>query len=75
MEDVMFSDNPVIISRVSALFEAEDIEYVVLGATAGLFGGALSGIQNRLMVRSDHHRKAVRLIRELGIEDEVELKL
>ncbi len=70
----MFSDNPVLISRVSALFEAETIEYVILGGTASLFGGALGGIQNRLMVKSEQHQKAVKLIRDLGIEHEVELK-
>lgn len=70
----MFSDNPVIISRVSALFDAENIEYVILGGTASLFGGALGGIQNRLMVKSEQHQKAVRLIRDLGLEYDVELK-
>ena len=71
----MFSDNPVIISRVSAIFDAENIQYIVLGGLASLFGGSVKGIQNRVMVKSEHHRKAVRLIRELGIENEVELKL
>jgi hypothetical protein len=75
VKDLMFSDNPVLISRVSALFDAENVEYVVLGGTASLFGGALNGIQSRIMVNTEHHRKALRLIRDLGIEDEVELKL
>ncbi|MBT5186774.1 MAG: hypothetical protein HOH19_10220 [Kordiimonadaceae bacterium] len=71
----MFSDNPVIISRVSAIFDAENIEYIVLGGLASLFGGGIKGIQNRVMVKSEDHRKAVKLIRELGMENDVELKL
>lgn len=75
MKDLLFSDNPVVISRVSALLEAENIEYVVLGGHASLFGGGLDVIQSRIMVEQEKHAKAIRLIRAENLENDVELKL
>lgn len=75
MKDLLFSDNAVVISRVSALLEAEDIEYVVLGGHASLLGGGIGVIQSRIMVEAKKHTKAVRLIREENLENDVELKL
>lgn len=75
MKDLLFSDNAVVISRVSALLEAEDIEYVVLGAHASLLGGGIGVIQSRVMVEPKKHVKAVRLIREENLENDVDLKL
>ncbi|MDA0707870.1 MAG: DUF2007 domain-containing protein [Proteobacteria bacterium] len=75
MKDLLLTDNPVIISRVSALLEAEGIEFVVLGAHASLFGGGIGPIQTTVMVEQRYHTKAVKLIRQLGLEDDVELKL
>ena len=74
MKDLLFSDNPVVISRVSALLEAENIEYVVLGAHASLLGGGIGVIQSRVMVDPKKHQKAVSLIRQQNMENDVELK-
>lgn len=75
MKDLLLSDNAVVISRVSALLTAENIEFVVLGAHASLFGGGIGVIQSRVMVEPEKHTKAVRLIREENLENDVELKL
>lgn len=75
MKDLLFSDNAVVISRVSALLEAEDIEFVVLGAHASLFGGGIGVIQSRVMVDAKKHDIAVKLIRQENMENDVELKL
>ena len=74
MKDLFFSDNPVVISRISAILDAEDIEYVVLGAHASLLGGGIPVIQSRVMVESDQHETAVSLIRAENLENDVELK-
>ena len=74
MKDLFFSDNPVVISRVSAILEAEDIEYVVLGGHASLLGGGIPVIQSRVMVEADQHETAVALIRAEKLENDVELK-
>ncbi len=75
MKDLLFSDNPVIISRVSALLGSEDIEFVVLGAHASLWGGGIGAIQSRVMVEQNKHTKAVRLIRESSIANDVDIEL
>ncbi len=75
MKDLLFSDNAVVISRISALLEAEDIEFVVLGAHASLLGGGIGVIQSRVMVEPKKHAEAVRLIRQENLENDVDLKL
>jgi len=74
VKDLFFSDNPVVISRVSAILDAEDIEYVVLGGHASLLGGGIPVIQSRVMVDADKHKKAVALIRAENLENDMELK-
>ena len=75
MKDLLFSDNAVVISRVSALLDAEDIEFVVLGAHASLWGGGIGAIQSRVMVDPKKHAKAVLLIRQSSVANDVDLKL
>lgn len=75
MKDLLFSDNPVVISRVSAMLTAKNIKFVVLGGHASLFGGGIGVIQSRIMVEQEKHAKAVRLIRAENLENDVELKL
>ncbi len=74
MRDLFFSDNPVVISRISAILDAENIRYVVLGAHASLLGGGIPVIQSRVMVETDKHKTAIALIREENLENDVELK-
>ena len=73
-KDLLFSDNAVVISRISALLEAENIEYVVHGAHASLLGGGIGVIQSRLMVDIEKHAKAVRLIRAENLDNDVDMK-
>lgn len=75
MRDLFFSDNPVVISRISAILDAENIHYVVLGAHASLLGGGIPVIQSRVMVETDKHETAIALIREENLENDVELKV
>jgi hypothetical protein len=75
LKDLLFSDNPVVISRVSALLEAENIEFSIFGGHASLFGGGIGVIQSRLMVEPKNHARAVRLIRAENLENDVDLKL
>ena len=75
MKDLLFSDNAVVISRVSALLEAESIDFVVLGAHASLLGGGIGVIQSRVMVDPQKHHMAVQLIRQENMENDVELKV
>lgn len=74
MKDLLFCDDSVVISRISAMLEAENIEYVVLGGHASLYGGGLGPIQSRMMVDEDEHYRAVKLIRAENLENVVDLK-
>lgn len=74
MKDLFFSDNPVVISRISALLGEEDIDYVVLGGHASLLGGGIGGIQSRVMVDKKAHGRAVWLIRQENLENDIDLK-
>ena len=72
MKDLLFTSNPVILSRISAILEAENIEFVVLGGVASLFGGNFAGMSTRVMVEESKFEKAIRLIRENHLQDDVE---
>lgn len=73
MKDLCFSDNPVLISRISALLGGDNIEFVVLGGHASLFGGGIGLIQSRIMVEEDKHQRAAWLIRTEGLDQDVDI--
>ncbi|MDG1708379.1 MAG: DUF2007 domain-containing protein [Emcibacteraceae bacterium] len=73
MKDLCFSDNPVLISRISALLSGDDIEYVVLGGHASLFGGGIGLIQSRIMVEEGKYSRAAWLIRTEGLDHDVDI--
>lgn len=72
MIEIFATDNSVLISRISALFDAEEVPFVVLGNHASLLGGGIMGIGQRVMVEEDYIPKAIRLIRENGLEGDVD---
>lgn len=72
MIELFTTDNNVLISRISALFDAENIPFVVLGNHASLLGGGILGIGQRVMVEDDYIPKAIRLIRQIGLEGDID---
>jgi hypothetical protein len=72
MIEIFATDNTVLISRISALFDAEDVPFVVLGHHASLMGGGILGIGQRVMVAEEYIPKAIRLIRETGLKGDVD---
>ncbi|WP_138380653.1 DUF2007 domain-containing protein [Luteithermobacter gelatinilyticus] len=69
----LFSTNDmVLMSRISALFEGANIPYTVLDANASLFGGGIGAIPRNMMVETEFLSEARRLIREAGLETEVD---
>ncbi len=72
MIEIFSTDNNVLISRISALFDAEEVPFVVLGNHASLLGGGILGIGQRVMVDADYIPKAIRLIRESGLSGDVD---
>ena len=72
MRELFSSDNLVLISRISALFDSEGVEFCVLDGHASLFGGGIDGIARRVMVPPDSITRAKFLIRQAGLADDVD---
>ena len=72
MIEIFSTDNNVLISRISALFDAQEVPFVVLGHHASLLGGGIMGIGQRVMVAEDYIPKALRLIRENGLKGDID---
>ncbi len=75
MIEIFTTDNNVLISRISALFEAEEVPFIVLGAHASLMGGGIMGIGQRVMVDEEYIPKVMHLIRENGLSKDIDLKI
>jgi len=72
MIEIFSTDNNVLISRISALFDAEDVPFMILGNHASLLGGGIMGIGQRVMVEEKYIPKALRLIRENDLKNDVD---
>lgn len=72
MIEIFSTDNNVLISRISALFDGAGVPFVILGAHASLLGGGIMGIGQRVMVEEEYISKAIRLIRENGLAGDVD---
>ncbi len=72
MIEIFATDNNVLISRISALFDGSDLPFVILGAHASLMGGGILGVGQRVMVEEEYISKALKLIRENGLEGDID---
>jgi len=70
--EIFATDNNVLISRISALFDAEGVPFVVLGNHASLLGGGIMGIGQRVMVEEQYIPKALTLIRQAGLKGDID---
>lgn len=70
--EIFSTDNTVLISRISALFNESGVAFVILGSEASLLGGGIMGIGQRVMVEEKYIAQAVRLIREAGLATEMD---
>ncbi len=72
MIEIFSTDNNVLISRISALFDAEEVPFVILGHHASLMGGGILGIGQRVMVAEEFIPTAIQLIRENGLKGDID---
>lgn len=72
MIELFSSDNMVLISRITALFEGADIAYTVLDGHASLFGTGIEGVARRVLVHPDDVNLARRLIREEKLDNDLD---
>lgn len=73
MIEIFATDNNVLISRISALFDGEDVPFMVLGNHASLLGGGIAGIGQRMMIGKENIPKALRLIRQHGLGNDIDV--
>ncbi len=68
MIELLRTNDPVMLSFLTALLAAEGLECIVFDLHASIIEGSIGAIQRRLMVASDDAPRARRLLAEAGIE-------
>lgn len=71
MQEVMRTNDPVLISFVEALLGAAEIPCLVLDQHMSVLEGSLGIIPRRIMVEADSLNQARRLLRDAGLADEL----
>ncbi len=74
MVELIRTNDPVLLSWLTAALRGEDIEAVVLDAHTSVMEGSISAIPRRIMVRDRDLRRARRVLAEadrIGGEDRV----
>jgi len=70
MVEILRSNDPVLISFVTALFSDSNIEAFVLDTHTSVLEGSIGAIPRRIMVIDDDANQALRLLREAKIVDD-----
>jgi hypothetical protein len=71
MEELMRTNDLVLISYVDALLTESGIPHLVLDTHMSVLEGSLGIIPRRILVESDYVRQARRLITDAGLADEL----
>lgn len=66
MKELLRTNNPVLLSFVTALLAEAAIESVVLDSYTSILEGSIGAIPRRLMVRDEDHSRARHLLEEAG---------
>lgn len=66
MRELLRTNDPVLLSWLTALLADAGIEAIVLDTHASVLDGSISAIQRRLMVIDDDYRQARRVLIEAG---------
>ena len=67
MVELLRTNDPVLISFLTAFFKSYDIEIYVLDYYASMMEGSVSAIPRRIMIDSELEDQARALMREAGI--------
>lgn len=71
MEELIRTNDLVLISYVEALFRDADIAHLVLDTHMSVLEGSLGIIPRRILVASDEIAQARRVLRDAGLEHEL----
>jgi hypothetical protein len=67
MKELLRSNDPVLLSYVSALLEEERIEFIVADLNMSVLEGSIGALPRRILVESDKIVQARHLLTEAGI--------
>lgn len=71
MREIMRTNDPVLLSAVEALLDAEGIGHVVLDRHMSILEGSLGVIPRRVLVEDDGANRARRLLSAAGLGQEL----
>lgn len=74
MEELVRTNDPVLISFLESLLGEADIKHFVADGNMSILEGSLAMIPRRILVDSDQIEKARMLVREAGLEHELRLE-
>lgn len=72
MVEIVRTNDLVLISFIEALFASEKIGCLVADQHMSAVDGSLGFLPRRILVPEQQHARAVRLLREAGLADELE---
>ena len=67
MKELLRSNDPVLLSYVSALLEAADIGFIVLDTNMSVLEGSIGALPRRVLVESERLGQARDVLTEAGI--------
>jgi len=70
MVEVLRSNDPVLLSFVTALFSDSNIEAIILDTHTSILEGSIGALPRRVMVIDDDARQALSLLKEADIIDD-----
>ena len=67
MEELLRSNDPVLLSYVSALLGGESIDFIVADLNMSVLEGSIGALPRRVLVESDRLAQARQILTEAGI--------
>jgi hypothetical protein len=71
MKELLRSNDPVLLSFLSALLKDSDIPFAVVDQNMSIIEGSIGILQQRVLVIDDRLEAARRLVRDAGLEAEL----
>ena len=71
MRELVCTNDPVLLSAISALLDGAHIPYLVLDQNMSVLEGSIGILPRRMLVPEDHLRKARRLLTDAGLAHEL----
>ena len=71
MEEIIRTNDMVLISFIEALFKDANIEYFVADTNVSVLEGSIGILPRRILVRTDDVAQARRLVRDADLESEL----